>query len=209
MVKLEMLVDGLPDFGVDVPTPTMPRWPGPWVSMRIRVTDPAEIEAAYRAALCPPGPVAVELITDPKALSLPPKITGAADPGLRHGHVQGGAQPGRRRGRQHGTEQPAQHPAALSRQRIRRNAVVDHLPGARCPVPGARCPVPGARCPALRTTAGAGYGTSAPGAGGPPSSLDGAPGAATAGPRYWALSANLSCRIVPATPAMNVAASTA
>ena len=43
----------------------------------VRVTDPSRIEAAYREAFAHPGPSLVELITDPKALSLPPKIKGA------------------------------------------------------------------------------------------------------------------------------------
>ena len=43
----------------------------------VRVTDPSRIEAAYREAFAHPGPSLVELITDPKALSIPPKIKGA------------------------------------------------------------------------------------------------------------------------------------
>ncbi|HSN34907.1 MAG TPA: ubiquinone-dependent pyruvate dehydrogenase, partial [Arthrobacter sp.] len=42
-----------------------------------RVTDPTRVEAAYREAFAYPGPSLVELITDPQALSLPPKIKGA------------------------------------------------------------------------------------------------------------------------------------
>ena len=77
MVKLEMLVDGLPDFGVDVPDANYAAVARALGFHAIRVTDPSRIEAAYREAFAHPGPSLVELITDPKALSLPPKIKGA------------------------------------------------------------------------------------------------------------------------------------
>ena len=76
MVKLEMLVDGLPDFGVDVPDANYAAVAQALGFHAVRVTDPAEIETAYRTAFAHAGPSLVELITDPKALSLPPKITG-------------------------------------------------------------------------------------------------------------------------------------
>lgn len=77
MVKLEMLVDGLPDFGVDVPDANYAAVARALGFHAVRVTDPSRIEAAYREAFAHPGPSLVELITDPKALSLPPKIKGA------------------------------------------------------------------------------------------------------------------------------------
>lgn len=43
----------------------------------IRVEDPREVEAALRDALADPGPVLVDVVTDPLALSLPPTVTGA------------------------------------------------------------------------------------------------------------------------------------
>ncbi|MFI5084547.1 MAG: pyruvate dehydrogenase [Actinomycetales bacterium] len=76
MVKLEMLVDGLQDFGVDVPDANYAAVAAALGFHAVRVTDPADIEAAYREAFAHPGPSLVELITDPKALSLPPKIKG-------------------------------------------------------------------------------------------------------------------------------------
>lgn len=79
MVKLEMLVDGLPDFGVDVPDANYAEVAKALGFHAVRVTDPADIEAAYRAAFAhPPGPSLVELITDPNALSIPPKISGGS-----------------------------------------------------------------------------------------------------------------------------------
>lgn len=77
MVKLEMLVDGLQDFGVDVPDANYAAVARALGFHAVRVTDPVRIEAAYREAFAHPGPSLVELITDPKALSLPPKIKGA------------------------------------------------------------------------------------------------------------------------------------
>ncbi len=77
MVKLEMLVDGLPDFGVDVPDANYAGVAKALGFHAVRVTDPADIEAAYRAAFAHPGPSLVELITDPNALSIPPKISGS------------------------------------------------------------------------------------------------------------------------------------
>ena len=77
MVKLEMLVDGLPDFGVDVPDADYAAVARALGFHAVRVTDPARIEDAYREAFAHPGPSLVELVTDPKALSIPPKITGS------------------------------------------------------------------------------------------------------------------------------------
>ena len=77
MVKLEMLVDGLPDFGVDVPDADYAAVARALGFHATRVTDPARIEGAYRAAFAHPGPSLVELITDPQALSIPPKISGS------------------------------------------------------------------------------------------------------------------------------------
>jgi pyruvate dehydrogenase (quinone) len=77
MVKLEMLVDGLPDFGVDVPDANYAAVAKALGFHAVRVTDPAQIESAYREAFAHPGPSLVELITDPKALSIPPKISGS------------------------------------------------------------------------------------------------------------------------------------
>ncbi|RJU02420.1 pyruvate dehydrogenase [Arthrobacter frigidicola] len=75
MVKLEMLVDGLPDFGVDVPDINYAEVARAMGFHTARVVDPAGIAGAYREAFAHPGPALVELITDPRALSIPPKIT--------------------------------------------------------------------------------------------------------------------------------------
>lgn len=75
MVKLEMLVDGLPDFGTDhdaVDYAALARAVG---MHAVRIEDPAQVQAGLRNALATPGPVLVDVRTDPNALSLPPKIT--------------------------------------------------------------------------------------------------------------------------------------
>lgn len=76
MVKLEMLVDGLPDFGTDhdeVDYAALARAVG---MHAVRIDDPAQVQDGLRDALATPGPVLVDVRTDPNALSIPPKITG-------------------------------------------------------------------------------------------------------------------------------------
>ncbi|WP_026551156.1 pyruvate dehydrogenase [Arthrobacter sp. H20] len=76
MVKLEMLVEGLPDYGVDVPETNYAAIARAMGFHAVRIEDPREIEGAYRDAFAHKGPSLVELVTDPNALSIPPKITG-------------------------------------------------------------------------------------------------------------------------------------
>ncbi|MBD2759317.1 pyruvate dehydrogenase [Yimella sp. cx-573] len=75
MVKLEMLVDKLPDFGVDVPEVNYAAIAAAMGWKAIRVEDPKDLEKAYREALAHDGPALVDIVTDPNALSIPPKIT--------------------------------------------------------------------------------------------------------------------------------------
>lgn len=77
MVRLEMLVDGLPNFETDhapVDFAAVARAAG---IHGVRVTEPAAIRGALSEALAHPGPALVDLVTDPDALSLPPHITAA------------------------------------------------------------------------------------------------------------------------------------
>jgi pyruvate dehydrogenase (quinone) len=76
MVKVEMLVDGFPDFGVDVPPVDYAAIAGALGIFARRVEKPTEIAEALRAAFAHDGPALVDLVTDPLALSLPPTITG-------------------------------------------------------------------------------------------------------------------------------------
>lgn len=75
MVKLEMLVDGLPDYQTDhdpVDYAAIARAAG---IRSLRVEQPIDVEPALREALAHPGPVLVDVVTDPNALSIPPHIT--------------------------------------------------------------------------------------------------------------------------------------
>ena len=76
MVKLEMLVNGLPDFQTDVPDTNYAEIAHAIGFHAERVEDASRLEGAYREAFAAPGPALVEVITDPNALSLPPAITG-------------------------------------------------------------------------------------------------------------------------------------
>jgi pyruvate dehydrogenase (quinone) len=76
MVKAEMLVDGLPDFGVDVPQVDYTAIATAMGIHAQRVDDPKQIRQALETAFATDGPALVQLITDPMALSIPPTITG-------------------------------------------------------------------------------------------------------------------------------------
>jgi pyruvate dehydrogenase (quinone) len=76
MVKLEMLVDGLPDYGTDHPPVDFAAVAEACGLYATRVTDPGSVREALEKAFAHPGPAVVELVTDPNALSIPPKITG-------------------------------------------------------------------------------------------------------------------------------------
>ena len=76
MVKLEMLVNGIPDFQTDVPDTNYAEIARVIGFHAERVEDASRLEGAYREAFAAPGPALVEVITDPNALSLPPAITG-------------------------------------------------------------------------------------------------------------------------------------
>ncbi|MFI5606509.1 pyruvate dehydrogenase [Amycolatopsis sp. NPDC051903] len=77
MVKLEMLVDGLPDFGTDHAAVNFAAIAEACGIHATRVEDPREVREALAKAFVHPGPAVVELVTDPNALSIPPHITGA------------------------------------------------------------------------------------------------------------------------------------
>jgi pyruvate dehydrogenase (quinone) len=76
MVKLEMLVDGIPDFETDH-APVDYAAIAAAVGIRaLRVEQPADVRSALEEALSHPGPALVDLVTDPNAMSVPPHITG-------------------------------------------------------------------------------------------------------------------------------------
>jgi pyruvate dehydrogenase (quinone) len=77
MVRLEMLVDGLPSYGTDTPPVDYAAIASAIGIPSVRVTAPTGIRAALREAFSHDGPALIDLVTDPRALSLPPKITRA------------------------------------------------------------------------------------------------------------------------------------
>jgi pyruvate dehydrogenase (quinone) len=75
MVKLEMLVDGLPDFGTDhdqVDFAALAKAAG--LHSR-RVEKPGDVRDGIREILAHDGPALLDVVTDPNALSIPPNIT--------------------------------------------------------------------------------------------------------------------------------------
>ncbi|CCH87545.1 pyruvate dehydrogenase/oxidase: FAD-and thiamine PPi-binding [Modestobacter italicus] len=76
MVKLEMMVDGIPDFETDhEPTDFAAIAAGVGIPS-YRVEDPAQVRETLVRGLAEPGPVLMEFVTDANALSIPPAITG-------------------------------------------------------------------------------------------------------------------------------------
>jgi pyruvate dehydrogenase (quinone) len=75
MVKLEMLVDGLPDYAVDVPATNYAAVAEGLGIKAVRITDPRKLASGYKEAFDHRGPALVDIVTDPKALSLPPEVT--------------------------------------------------------------------------------------------------------------------------------------
>ncbi|MER7130273.1 pyruvate dehydrogenase [Streptosporangium saharense] len=76
MVKLEMLVDGLPDFGTDYPFTDYAAIATAMGVEAMTVRSPSEVRNALSTALSVPGPCLVDVVTDPNVLSIPPHITG-------------------------------------------------------------------------------------------------------------------------------------
>jgi pyruvate dehydrogenase (quinone) len=74
MVKLEMEVAGLPDNQTDMVNPDFALVAEAMGFKGITVTEPAEVKAALAQAFQHDGPVLVNVMTDPEALAMPPKI---------------------------------------------------------------------------------------------------------------------------------------
>lgn len=75
MVKLEMLVNGLPSSGTDVPQADYAAVANAVGIKGIRVEKGQDLEKAYREAFAHRGPALVEVVTDPNALSIPPEVS--------------------------------------------------------------------------------------------------------------------------------------
>ena len=74
MVKLEMLVNGLPDYGTDVHDVNYAEVARAIGFHGERVTEPSRLRGALQEAFAYNGPALIEVMTDPNALSLPPEI---------------------------------------------------------------------------------------------------------------------------------------
>jgi len=85
LVKLEMFVGGIPDFGVDVPMVDFAAVANALGIFGRRVEDPQNLAAALRDAFDHDGPALVDVVTDPNALSLPATITAAQVKGFALG----------------------------------------------------------------------------------------------------------------------------
>ncbi|WP_016906608.1 pyruvate dehydrogenase [Streptomyces xiaopingdaonensis] len=75
MVELEMMVDGFPPYGTANTNPDFAALARAAGLHAVRVEKPREVRDALREVFDHPGPALVDFVTDPHALSMPPKIT--------------------------------------------------------------------------------------------------------------------------------------
>ncbi|POX61763.1 ubiquinone-dependent pyruvate dehydrogenase [Streptomyces sp. Ru62] len=75
MVDLEMMVDGLPPHGTSYPHADYAAIATAAGARGIRVEKPGQVRDALREAFAHDGPALVDVVTDPAALAVPPKIT--------------------------------------------------------------------------------------------------------------------------------------
>lgn len=74
MVKLEMEVAGLPDWQTDMHNPDFAMVAQAMGIKGFTVTDPDHVKQALQEAFMYKGPALVNIMTDPNALAMPPKI---------------------------------------------------------------------------------------------------------------------------------------
>ncbi|WP_405977968.1 pyruvate dehydrogenase [Streptomyces sp. NBC_00158] len=75
MVELEMLVSGLPSYGTTNRNPDFAAIARAAGAYGVRVEKPKQLTAALKDAFRHKGPALVDVVTDPNALSIPPKIS--------------------------------------------------------------------------------------------------------------------------------------
>ncbi len=75
MVKLEQEVGGLPEFGTELDNPDLAAVARALGLDARRITDPADLDDAVAGALATPGPVLLDVVTNPDEISVPPKPT--------------------------------------------------------------------------------------------------------------------------------------
>ena len=77
MVKLEQEQGGLPEFGTELANPDLAGLARSMGLAGIRVSEPARLSDAVAEAFATPGPVLLDVLTNPEEISLPPKATAA------------------------------------------------------------------------------------------------------------------------------------
>ncbi|MFD7662024.1 pyruvate dehydrogenase [Streptomyces sp. NPDC059788] len=75
MVELEMMVAGLPAYGTANHNPDFAAIARAAGAHGVRVEKPKDVRGALRDAFKHKGPALVDIVTDPNALSMPPKIS--------------------------------------------------------------------------------------------------------------------------------------
>lgn len=75
MVKLEMEQAGLPEFGTVLHNPDFAAVARAVGLHGVRVTDPHDVDEAVREALAHPGPVLLDVVTNPDEVAVPPTPT--------------------------------------------------------------------------------------------------------------------------------------
>ncbi|MDI3385128.1 pyruvate dehydrogenase [Streptomyces sp. B-S-A8] len=75
MVELEMLVAGLPSYGTGNHNPDFAAVARACGAYGVRVEKPKQLAGALKDAFKHKGPALVDVVTDPNALSIPPKIS--------------------------------------------------------------------------------------------------------------------------------------
>ena len=75
MVKLEQEQGGIPEFGTELTNPDLGGVASAMGLHGVRVEEPRDLDAAIRDALAHPGPVLLDVVTNPDEVSLPAKVT--------------------------------------------------------------------------------------------------------------------------------------
>jgi pyruvate dehydrogenase (quinone) len=74
MVKLEQEVLGYPSFQTDLKNADFAKMAEAIGILGVRIEDPAEVGSGLERALTHPGAALIDVVTDPNALSLPPRM---------------------------------------------------------------------------------------------------------------------------------------